>query len=171
VPTERGPIVICDAGPLIHLDELHCLDFLTEYPAVLVPDIVWGEVLRHRPSALRRRGVRLTRVDRVPEPAPELVNLIESLPLDAGEEHALRLMQEHPGALLLTDDRAARSAAHQLGFEAHGTLGVLLFGWRRGRRSKRQTLNLLRAIPQRSSLHIDKKLLEGIISELRENAR
>jgi predicted nucleic acid-binding protein len=67
-------------------------------------------------------------VEEIPEPSPQLVRLIETLPLDAGEEHALRLMEELAGAVLLTDDRAARSAAQQLGFEVHGTVGVLLFG-------------------------------------------
>jgi hypothetical protein len=33
--------VVCDAGPLIHLDELGCLDMLADFSAVLVPDSVW----------------------------------------------------------------------------------------------------------------------------------
>jgi hypothetical protein len=35
---ERRSIVICDAGPLIHLDELGCLDLLADFRDVLVPD-------------------------------------------------------------------------------------------------------------------------------------
>jgi hypothetical protein len=43
--------VVCDAGPLIHLDELGVLDLLEDFDTVLVPDAVWNEVQRHRPQA------------------------------------------------------------------------------------------------------------------------
>jgi hypothetical protein len=36
-------VVVCDAGPLIHLDELDCLDLLGGYPEVLVPEAVWRD--------------------------------------------------------------------------------------------------------------------------------
>lgn len=44
------PIVVCDAGPLIHLDEIGCLDLLEDFDQVLVPRAVWTEVRRHRPA-------------------------------------------------------------------------------------------------------------------------
>lgn len=44
------PIVVCDAGPLIHLDELGCLDLLSDFFEVLVPEAVWREVRQHRPN-------------------------------------------------------------------------------------------------------------------------
>ncbi|RPJ37238.1 MAG: hypothetical protein EHM35_06755 [Planctomycetaceae bacterium] len=59
--------VVCDAGPLIHLDELGCLDLLSDFQAVLVPGLVWQEVAQHRTTALEQRSVQLTRVD-VPLP-------------------------------------------------------------------------------------------------------
>lgn len=49
--SELWRIVVCDAGPLIHLDELGCLDLLNEFQEVLVPPIVWKEVEHDRPSA------------------------------------------------------------------------------------------------------------------------
>jgi hypothetical protein len=47
-------IVVCDGGPLIHLDELDALDLLDDIPTVLVPDAVWIEVERHRPDLFTR---------------------------------------------------------------------------------------------------------------------
>ena len=44
------PVVVADAGPLIHLDELGSLDVLADFSAVHVPKLVWQEVLRHRPK-------------------------------------------------------------------------------------------------------------------------
>jgi len=45
------PIVVADTGPIIHLDELECLDLLADFNKIFVPDAVWREVLRHRPQA------------------------------------------------------------------------------------------------------------------------
>ena len=56
---EPAGVVVCDAGPLIHLDELGCLDLLADFSGVLVPEAVWQEVKRHRASAVRRRKVKL----------------------------------------------------------------------------------------------------------------
>jgi hypothetical protein len=40
--TEPPPGVVCDAGPLIHLDELDSLDLLCDFASVLVPRSVWA---------------------------------------------------------------------------------------------------------------------------------
>jgi hypothetical protein len=44
-------VTICDAGPVIHLDELACLDLLQKLGRLLIPESVWAEAKRHR-SAL-----------------------------------------------------------------------------------------------------------------------
>ena len=36
--------VVCDAGPIIHLDELHCLDLRADLGTVQVPEGVWQEI-------------------------------------------------------------------------------------------------------------------------------
>ena len=43
--------VVCDAGPLIHLDELDSLRLLSDFDPLLVPGQVWQEVVQHRPQA------------------------------------------------------------------------------------------------------------------------
>jgi len=57
--------------------------------------------------------------------------------------------------------------AESLGYEVHGTIGVVVRAGRRGLRTKRQVLNLLRAIPRRSSLFIRPQLLESVIDEVK----
>ncbi len=54
-------LVVADAGPLIHLDELAALDVLSDYAAVLVPNTVGLEVQHHRPQALQQTNVKLIR--------------------------------------------------------------------------------------------------------------
>ena len=41
---------VADAGPLIHLDELGALRFLSGFKLVLIPSVVTAEVVRHRPE-------------------------------------------------------------------------------------------------------------------------
>ncbi len=164
--TDPAKLVICDAGPLIHLDELGCLDLLRDFAQVQVPDAVWQEVQRHRPSALRRRTVKLSRVRCATDPTPELIELAQAFLLDAGELEALTLMQENPDAILLTDDAAARVVAQRLQCEVHGTIGIVLRALRRQQRTKRQILNLLRALPRRSTLFIQPRLLSSIIEQV-----
>lgn len=54
--------VVCDAGPVIHLDELDCLDLLTDFRRVLVPEQVWQEVERYRAGALKQPEIVLQKV-------------------------------------------------------------------------------------------------------------
>jgi len=164
---ESPPVVVCDAGPLIHLDELGCLDLLSGFRDVLVPDAVWNEVARHCPSALRRRRIRLHRVTVSDEAGKQLMELAQTFALDAGEVEALRLMASESDAILLTDDAAARLVATKLGHEVHGTIGVVVRALRCAQRTKRQVLNLLRAIPKRSTLFIAESLLATVIAQVR----
>ena len=121
VATEPTPTVVCDAGPLIHLDELECLDLLSDFTSVIVPDAVWQEVERHRPQALAHPGVRFNRMTPSTAPAPpRLEALSRLLPLHRGETEALVVALSVEGAMLLTDDTAARLAATSLGVEARG---------------------------------------------------
>jgi predicted nucleic acid-binding protein len=161
-------LVVCDAGPLIHLDQLGCLNLLRDFALVQVPETVWHEVERHRPSAFRRRTIKFERVTAPPEASPKLIQLAQAFLLDAGEREALRLMQDTPDAILLTDDAAARLVAERMKYQVHGTIGVIVRALRRQQRTRRQVLNLLRALPHRSTLFIQAKLLESVIEQIRK---
>lgn len=157
--------VVCDAGPLIHLDELECLDLLGDFRTVLVPEQVCREVEQHRPGALKP-GVGIQHVPVTLSEDASLQALVRALVLDLGEQAALSLMARHPDAILLTDDAAARLAAQGLGYRVHGTIGILLRAIRRQDRSRQYVLSLLRDLPSRSSLHIRPELLEEIIARV-----
>lgn len=165
-PTEGSLVAVADAGPLIHLDELDCLDLLTDFAEVLVPGTVWEEVRRHQPRALDGSRCHLNRPGPLNPPTPELATLFRALALDPGEQEALICIQAHPGAILLTDDAAARLAAKALQVRIHGTIGILLRGIRRGQRTRSQVIDLLRQIPVRSTLHIRPTLLREIVEEV-----
>lgn len=161
-------LVICDAGPLIHLDELDCLDLLAGFREILVPEEVRIEVNRLRPlvfssSALQALPVRF---EAALASSADLRQLAQAYSLDAGEVAALALQGSLPGSILLTDDSAARLAASALGRRAHGTLGLLLRSLRRGQRSREQVLALLDSLPERSTLYVGSKLLALVRGEV-----
>jgi predicted nucleic acid-binding protein len=164
----QATLVVCDAGPLIHLDQLDCLDLLADFSRVLVPDVVWREVEHHRPTALDQKTIRPERLKPREEPSAELISLHRLLALHAGEVQALQLAQELSADLLLTDDTAARLAARTLKVSAYGTLGVMLRAIRRGQRTPEEILNVLHVLPDRSTLHIKRELLDEIIREVEE---
>lgn len=166
--TEAWPVAICDAGPLIHLDEIDCLDLLRDFRDVLVPEQVREEVARHRPTAMASGALSLHVVPVAVSVDSQFRALVKAFSLDAGEQAALSLMTRHPGAILLTDDAAARLAAKAMGFRIHGSLGVLLRSVRLGRRKRAEALSVLREIPNRSTLHIRANLLQEIIEELQQ---
>jgi predicted nucleic acid-binding protein len=166
----RSPLdVVCDAGPLIHLHELDCLELLADFRAVLVPEQVWREVEHHRPDALKHPGVEIQQVPVIPSEDASFQALVRALVLDLGEQAALSLMALHPDAILLTDDAAARLAAKGLGYQVHGSIGILLRAIRRQQRAPHEVLSLLRDLPSRSTLHIRADLLEEIIARVKSD--
>lgn len=155
-------VVVADAGPLIHLDELAALDVLSDYAAVFVPNAVWIEVKRHRPAALQQAKVKLVRQ---PPPSPSSrVNAMTSLyTLHHGEREALTLCLDHAIDVFLSDDTAARLAAKNLNITTHGTLGLLIRAVRQELRTPSEVIKLLTAIPQQTTLHIRPSLLNEVV--------
>ena len=170
-PIENSPrpIFVCDAGPLIHLDEVGCLDLLADFSAVLVYDAVWKEVQAHRPSALIAPNGNWRRVSPLTPPPPELLALSQIFSLHRGEWEAIRVALDHPGALFLTDDTAARMAAASLEISAHGSIGILVRAIRRNQRSEEQIIAILHGMPMNSSLHLKRSLLEAVILEVKQS--
>lgn len=164
------PAVVCDAGPLIHLDELDCADLLADFPRCLIAPAVWREVQNHRPDVLSRTDIIFEKSDSPPEQPSVLEALSSAFELHPGERQALALALIHRHALFLTDDTPARLAATSLELSVHGSLGILVRAIRRNQRTKDQILATLQAIPKRSTLHIRPTLLEHVIQTVRSSS-
>lgn len=167
---KSSTVVIADAGPIIHLDELACIDILTDFSRVIVPEAVWLEVQHHRPQAIDSINLLLIRQS-AQHFSPSVNALAPLYTLHTGEQEALHLCLEYTNSLLLTDDTAARLAAKSLGISAHGTLGLLVRAIRQQSRSKSEILELLRSIPTLTSLHIRLSLLNEVIKEVEINSK
>lgn len=159
--------VVCDAGPIIHLDEINCLDLLNDFEEIIPPDLVCKEIKRHRPSALKKHDLPFTTLTQKISPREPLATICRIYSLDAGEIEALAFMNENPQAMLLTDDASARLAAEQMGFRVHGTIGILIRSMRRGHRKPEEVLPILSDIPLKSTLHIKDSLLNEITLKIK----
>lgn len=47
--------VVCDAGPIIHLDEIDCIDLLNDFKEIIIPNTVCTEINRYRPFQANQR--------------------------------------------------------------------------------------------------------------------
>ena len=164
---ENTTDIVCDAGPIIHLDELGCLDLLADFKEILLTVSVVEEIEKHRPVALR---VKLPfRVLRAHHPADErLTTMCRIFALDRGETESLLVMESHPDAIFLTDDASARMVAERMGFRVHGTIGVIVRAIRRGRKSPEDVLSIIGSIPSRSTLFIKSVLLKEVTVQIKK---
>jgi predicted nucleic acid-binding protein len=164
---ESESIVVCDAGPIIHLDELSALNLLSDFLSVLIPEAVWLEVEKHRPQALKSAIQNFSRI--IVEPSEDALfqAFARTLSLGTGEQEAIAAALHRENTILLTDDAAARLAAESLKIRVHGTIGILIRAARRNQRTAAEIATLLSNIPQQSSLHIRAELLNEIIAQFR----
>jgi len=116
---------VCDAGPLIHLQEIGCLPLLTIFDPLHIPGAVWSEVVGRR-RVLEADILELGTIRRHVLPSHAITqfaakNNLESL--HAGERECLHLCQQMGVSVLLTDDLAVRDAAKHLQITPVGSLG------------------------------------------------
>ena len=158
-------VAVCDAGPLIHLDELEARDLLDDF-ALVVPEAVLREVRKHRSASAEWAASNAEVENSALPPDSAFRALVSALSLDEGEQHALALARNREGCMLFTDDAAARLAAERERIHVHGTIGVLLRAIRRRHRTPPEVMTLLQSIPSKSTLYIRSNLLDEIIAQV-----
>ena len=88
--------VICDAGPVIHLDELNCLELLCDFQEIILADTVREEVKHHRPEALKKPDIHFMRASQECPEGALLRTMCRVFSLDAGEtDEALNCVAFH----------------------------------------------------------------------------
>jgi predicted nucleic acid-binding protein len=160
--------VVCDAGPIIHLDELGCLYVMKDFEKVLVPDGVRREVLKHRAITFENVDVKWVGISHRPAVEEPLGTMCKVFSLDRGEVEALAVLKKQPGLVFLTDDTAARMVATGLGFQVHGTIGLLIRAIRRDLMNPKDALDALNRMPAESSLHVKPSFLREVISRVKQ---
>jgi predicted nucleic acid-binding protein len=151
---------VTDAGPLIHLAEIDSLALLDAFDTLLVPETVREEVeAGGMPDALSDRSCEVVAAAGAAGVPAEL---------DAGERAAIAVADDR-GAILLTDDLAARDAAAEMGIEAHGSIGVIALGCSRDLLTESEAESRMRALQRETSLFVTDAVVERGIEMLDED--
>jgi uncharacterized protein len=108
-------IVISNSSPLINFGALGRLDILqTLYESLFIPQAVYNEVLVagqcQRGAAEIKQAAWI-----VPKPVANRAAVAALHALGRGEAEAIMLAVEHPGSLVVLDDRQGRGVAVHLG--------------------------------------------------------
>ncbi len=135
---------------------------------ILIGPAVIQEVQRKRPNLFVKVSIPFVALPPVFPTDQMLIAMCRAFSLAAGECEALAVMQRNPAALFLTDDSAARLVAERIGYEVHGTIGVLLRSIRRTQLTPREVLGVLDSIPQKCSLFIRPSLLDEIKLQIKD---
>jgi predicted nucleic acid-binding protein len=167
--------VVSNAGPLIALGKLGCLDILAAlYPVVHLPRAVFDETVtrglaRRAPEAITIQAVcAIHRWPIVHIQQDRLDSLRVRALLGVGERHVLALALTRQPVIVLMDDETARSEARRLGLTVKGTLGILLQAHHVGLLHRQRLELLLETIAERRDIWISPRLCQQVLSQLRE---
>jgi uncharacterized protein len=123
---------VCNATPLIHLSRIGRVELLRElYTEILVPSAVLDEIIRD-PSVALDAAFTSGWLKRVSANNREQVDQIERDLGGRGEAEVIAVALEIEGAIVLIDERAARTYARSRGLQVLGTVGAVLNAKRRG---------------------------------------
>lgn len=168
-----GPVVLCNAGPLITLGKLNQLELLSGlYDEVQIPHAVYYEVVtcglaKGAPDALTVRLFWQRHEWPVVDVPPAVLSAyIPSVILDPGERAVLALAQTMRHSLLLLDDEVARSEARRLNLRLRGTLGIIVQAYREQMLTLVQIELLIREISARRDIWVSTKLCEQVLASL-----
>lgn len=148
---------VADAGPLIHLAEIDSLELLSVLDQLYVPEPVYDEV----ESGGIPSGMEVLSYERVSS-----VDLDARYgELDPGETAALAVADEY-GAVLLTDDLAARDVAKEIDVEVHGSLGIIALAYAQGLLERDEAADRMRALQRETTLFVTDAVVERGIDML-----
>jgi len=157
---ERLGTVVLDAGPIIHLGKIDSLNLLSVFNKIVLPEAVYEEIS----------------VGSVPDELDEMEYELTGTKdegdfdtLDRGESEALSTAQDLDEAVVfLTDDLDAREKAKELGIEVHGSVGVIVLGFRQGELDFDQASSRILALSEETDMFITEAVVSEGIRILRE---
>lgn len=136
-------IVVCDTGPLLHLNEAKIINLLHLAGEIIVPSVVADEFKRNAPDIKLPEWVTIKDLDELHQKKA----LEWRKQIDEGEAVAIALTIQLQADWLLTDDTIARQFGESLGLEIHGSIGLLLWAAAVGHiKSENEALNSLNAL-------------------------
>jgi predicted nucleic acid-binding protein len=89
--------------------------------------------------------------------------------LDRGESAALSVAQDlDDGVVFLTDDLEAREKAKELGIEVHGSVGVVVLGFKKTELDFEEATSKIRGLAEETEMFITDTVVEEVIRVVKE---
>lgn len=159
-------IIVCDTGPLLHLNEAGAIHLLGLAGNVLIPPAIATDFKRNArkrrlPISIKFQQLNQTASDQISE-------WVDKEIVDTGEAEAIGLALQLKCDWFLTDDTQARKFAESLGLEVHGSVGLLLWAVAVGHIEGRQQAHGLLDGLIRSSLWISERVIEEAAKAIHE---
>jgi predicted nucleic acid-binding protein len=154
------PIVVADAGPVLHLHWVGATSWALPPGVIHVVETVWREIEKYDPAPLS--DSRLRRVSLSFAVPPELAPFV----LDDGERASLGYalsVRATAELLILTDDRRARSACQELGLPYIGSVGLIIEAHAGQLVPAEKAVQALRALPTVGKLWVHPKILDAAV--------
>jgi len=151
---------VLDAGPVIHLGKIGSLHLLSVFERVVIPEAVYEEI-----SA----GVLPRDIEKLEYELVETDEERSFSNLDRGESAALSVAQEvGDEVVFLTDDLEAREKAKELGIEVHGSVGVVVLGFKKTELDFEEATSKIRGLAEETEMFITDAVVEEGIRMLEE---
>ncbi len=150
--------IVCDTGPILHLQEAGLLELLNKAGDIYIPKVVDIELKELYPQWENNRPDWLRVESLSPNETTQAELLSASGLLDSGEAAAIILSKRLNAVWFLTDDTEARIFATLSGIEVHGSLGIVLWSAAMGHLNYDQSRSALDRL-SKTSLWISKAVL------------
>ncbi len=156
-------VVVCDAGPIIHLHESDCLPLLKKTGNLFLPHRVYMEI--ESAINIAEWPEWLTVITLTHEEQNESLSWRTAGGIHTGEAEAVVLSRKKHADWLLTDDAATRLFVSTLGIEVHGSLGVVLWNAAKKYLTKKEAEKALYRLKQ-SSLWLSENIFQEALTAL-----
>lgn len=166
----RVKAAVVDAGPLIHLTEIGCLQLLRIFEVLHISDAVWSETVEQG-GVPQSDVLGLENVQRHTLYPAEVTRFVQENGLEylhLGERECLCLCRQMGVSILLTDDLAVREAAKRLTLTPVGSLGIVVRAYRLGHISLADAERHITALYDVSSLFVTRAIVELAIEHLHQ---
>lgn len=153
---------------MIHLAQIGKLRLFSVFSRVCIPKAVFREVcIEGRPGEKELRGAgNIETLEISGKNIERIKGKVKNYRLGEGEFQALCLCDELGKNIFLTDDLEAREAGKHLGFEVHGSVGIVVRAYKNGLLNLAAAKRALDDLYRISKLFVARAIVEKAIEEL-----
>lgn len=156
----RVPETLSDTGPILHLQEIGRLPFLTTVSPLNIPELVQVELgfYQIHPADLARAGLEVSVIPVVESAWKEILFLTPELSrIQPADAQVFVVARSHSFQVLtLTDDLTLRKLLEQEGTTVVGTVGLLIKAYREGKVDRDALERCVDDLFDRSTLHLSR---------------